>query len=188
MNHGKARENDELSFRIANHSFTVVEADAGKVKLFETNTLINNTRTDHKCSAENQTRAPNATFFMLARPYTTGIGTFDNSTVAGIIEYEHQPLTSLKNRPLLRPWFPAINATNFVEVVLQVSSVRRATHSISMAIINFYVFGQGFDNFDPENSAPKFNLVDPAERNTIGVPFGAVGWVAIRFQADNPDN
>ncbi|KAI3514122.1 hypothetical protein L1887_12441 [Cichorium endivia] len=30
----------------------------------------------------------------------------------------------------------------------------------------------------------KFNLVDPLERNTVGVPSG--GWVAIRFRADNP--
>ncbi|KAJ6303055.1 hypothetical protein OIU77_017018 [Salix suchowensis] len=30
----------------------------------------------------------------------------------------------------------------------------------------------------------KFNLVDPVERNTIGVPAG--GWTAIRFIADNP--
>ncbi|KAL4283129.1 hypothetical protein GQ457_16G010180 [Hibiscus cannabinus] len=57
MNHSKARGNDELSFRIANHSFTVVEADASYVKLFETNTLIDNTRTNQKCSVENQTRA-----------------------------------------------------------------------------------------------------------------------------------
>ncbi|KAK1263101.1 Laccase-4 [Acorus gramineus] len=30
----------------------------------------------------------------------------------------------------------------------------------------------------------RFNLVEPVERNTIGVPSG--GWVAIRFIADNP--
>ncbi|RZC53186.1 hypothetical protein C5167_012043 [Papaver somniferum] len=30
----------------------------------------------------------------------------------------------------------------------------------------------------------KYNLVDPPERNTVGVPTG--GWTAIRFRADNP--
>ncbi|BBH02346.1 laccase 11, partial [Prunus dulcis] len=30
----------------------------------------------------------------------------------------------------------------------------------------------------------KYNLVDPIERNTVGVPTG--GWTAIRFRADNP--
>uniref|UniRef100_A0A8I6XR27 Plastocyanin-like domain-containing protein n=1 Tax=Hordeum vulgare subsp. vulgare TaxID=112509 RepID=A0A8I6XR27_HORVV len=34
------------------------------------------------------------------------------------------------------------------------------------------------------NDPAKFNLVDPVERNTVGVPAG--GWVAIRFLADNP--
>ncbi|KAK9126224.1 hypothetical protein Scep_015070 [Stephania cephalantha] len=42
----------------------------------------------------------------------------------------------------------------------------------------------GVGNFDPKNDPKKFNLVDPVERNTIGVPSG--GWVAIRFRADNP--
>ncbi|KAI4298288.1 hypothetical protein L6164_031865 [Bauhinia variegata] len=36
----------------------------------------------------------------------------------------------------------------------------------------------------PSIHPANFNLVDPAERNTVGVPFG--GWVAIRFLADNP--
>ena len=36
----------------------------------------------------------------------------------------------------------------------------------------------------PNKDPSKFNLVDPNERNTVGVPSG--GWVAIRFQADNP--
>ncbi|XVE96703.1 hypothetical protein REPUB_Repub02eG0245700 [Reevesia pubescens] len=35
-----------------------------------------------------------------------------------------------------------------------------------------------------ELTPAKFNLVDPPERNTVGVPTG--GWTAIRFRADNP--
>ena len=34
-----------------------------------------------------------------------------------------------------------------------------------------------------KNDLFKYNLVDPVERNTVGVPAG--GWVAIRFLADN---
>ncbi|KAK8683467.1 hypothetical protein V6N13_039527 [Hibiscus sabdariffa] len=72
-----------------------------------------------------------------------------------------------------------------VEVVLQDTSILGAeSHPLHFHGYNFYVVGQGFGNFDPENDPPKFNLVDPVERNTIGVPSG--GWVAIRFQADNP--
>ncbi|KAI5312780.1 hypothetical protein L3X38_041954 [Prunus dulcis] len=44
--------------------------------------------------------------------------------------------------------------------------------------------GTGSGNFDP-NQAPKtYNLVDPPEVNTIGVPKN--GWATIRFKADNP--
>ncbi|KAL9814802.1 Laccase-16 [Arabidopsis thaliana] len=42
----------------------------------------------------------------------------------------------------------------------------------------------GLGNFNPEKDPKAFNLVDPVERNTVGVPAG--GWTAIRFIADNP--
>ena len=301
--------NDELFFSIANHSFTVVEADAVYVKPFETNTLIIAPGQTTNVLLKTKSQAPNATFFMLARPYFTGMGTFDNTTVAGILEYETPSNSSssicLKNRPLLKPGLPAINATNFVanfsskfrslattkfpanvpqkvdkmffftvglgsspcpknqtcqgpngtkfaasmnnisfalprtallqshffsqsngvyttdfpafplnpfnytgtppnntlvtngtkvvvipfntsvEVVLQDTSILGAeSHPLHLHGYNFYVVGQGFGNFDPNNDPAKFNLVDPVERNTVGVPSG--GWVAIRFQADNP--
>lgn len=38
--------------------------------------------------------------------------------------------------------------------------------------------------FQPAKDAKKFNLGDPVEKNTVGVPAG--GWTAIRFRADNP--
>ncbi|XVE79553.1 hypothetical protein DITRI_Ditri14bG0067800 [Diplodiscus trichospermus] len=301
--------NDELFFSIANHSFTVVEADASYVKPFETNILVIGPGQTTNVLLKTKSQAPNATFFMLARPYFTGMGTIDNTTVAGILEYEthsNSPLSaSLKNRPLLKPGLPAINATNFVanfsskfrslattkfpanvpqkvdkrffftvglgsspcpknqtcqgpngtkfaasmnnmsfalpgaallqsyffsqsngvyttdfpafplhpfnytgtppnntfvtngtkvevipfntsvEVVLQDTSILGAeSHPLHLHGYNFYVVGQGFGNFDPKNDPAKFNLVDPVERNTIGVPSG--GWAAIRFQADNP--
>ncbi|KAK5846718.1 laccase-2-like [Gossypium arboreum] len=298
--------NDELFFSIADHSLTVVEADAVYVKPFETNVLMITPGQTTNVLLKTKSKAPNATFLMLARPYATGMGTFDNTTVAGILEYE-TPSTSLKNRPLLKPGLPAINATNFVanftskfrslatakfpanvpqkvdkkffftvglgtkpcpknqtcqgptnttkfaasmnnisfalprtallqshffsqyskrvyttdfpafpqipfnytgtppnntlvnngtklvaipfntsvEVVLQDTSILGAeSHPLHLHGYNFYVVGQGFGNFDPKNDPPKFNLVDPVERNTVGVPSG--GWVAIRFQADNP--
>ncbi|KAF5747561.1 putative laccase [Tripterygium wilfordii] len=77
----------------------------------------------------------------------------------------------------------AFNTT--VELVMQDTSIVSAeSHPLHLHGFNFFVVGQGFGNFDPNNDPPKFNLVDPAERNTIGVPSG--GWVAIRFRADNP--
>lgn len=72
-----------------------------------------------------------------------------------------------------------------VEVVLQDTSIIGAeSHPLHLHGYNFFVVGQGFGNFDPNKDPAKFNLADPAERNTVGVPSG--GWVAIRFFADNP--
>ncbi|KAL5221286.1 hypothetical protein ABZP36_025999 [Zizania latifolia] len=72
-----------------------------------------------------------------------------------------------------------------VELVMQDTSILGAeSHPLHLHGFNFFVVGQGFGNYDPVNDPAKFNLVDPVERNTVGVPAG--GWVAIRFLADNP--
>ncbi|KAF0923910.1 hypothetical protein E2562_007751 [Oryza meyeriana var. granulata] len=72
-----------------------------------------------------------------------------------------------------------------VELVMQDTSILGAeSHPLHLHGFNFYVVGQGSGNFDPMKDPAKFNLVDPVERNTVGVPAG--GWVAIRFRADNP--
>ena len=72
-----------------------------------------------------------------------------------------------------------------VELVMQDTSILGAeSHPLHLHGFNFFVLGQGVGNFDPKKDPAKFNLVDPAERNTVGVPSG--GWVAIRFLADNP--
>nr|GLL26853.1 laccase-17-like [Ipomoea trifida] len=72
-----------------------------------------------------------------------------------------------------------------VELVMQDTSIIGAeSHPLHLHGFNFFVVGQGFGNYDPNKDPAKFNLVDPVERNTVGVPSG--GWVAIRFLADNP--
>ncbi|CAA3002679.1 laccase-17 isoform X2 [Olea europaea subsp. europaea] len=72
-----------------------------------------------------------------------------------------------------------------VELVMQDTSIIGAeSHPLHLHGFNFFVVGQGFGNYNPNTDPAKFNLVDPAERNTVGVPSG--GWVAIRFLADNP--
>ncbi|XP_019161210.1 PREDICTED: laccase-4-like [Ipomoea nil] len=75
------------------------------------------------------------------------------------------------------------NAT--VQLVLQDTGiVAPENHPIHLHGFNFFAVGRGIGNFNPKTDPKKFNLVDPVERNTIGVPAG--GWVAIRFRADNP--
>ncbi|KAJ3681115.1 hypothetical protein LUZ60_015604 [Juncus effusus] len=72
-----------------------------------------------------------------------------------------------------------------VELVMQDTSILGVeSHPLHLHGFNFFVVGQGFGNYNPAKDPARFNLVDPVERNTIGVPAG--GWVAIRFLADNP--
>ncbi|KAL3585670.1 hypothetical protein D5086_012537 [Populus alba] len=250
----------------------------------------------YNCSAK--AKAPNSTFLMAARPYATGPGSFDNTTTAGILEYDQHPsATNSKSKnkklPLLKPSLPVFNDTTFatkfvtkirslanarfpakvpkkvdrrffftiglgllpcsqnktcqgpnntmlaasvnnvsfvqpniallqshflnrskgvyttdfptnppfkfnytgtppsnimtakgtkvavlpfnasVELVMQDTSIIGAeSHPLHLHGFNFFVVGQGFGNFDTKKDPVKFNLVDPAERNTVGVPSG----------------
>ncbi|XP_031276206.1 laccase-17-like [Pistacia vera] len=299
--------NDELFFSIANHTLQIVDVDAIYVKPFETETLLITPGQTTNVLLKTKSQYPSATFLMTARPYVTGQGTFDNSTVAGILEYEKPPnnVGSIKKLPLFKPTLPPLNDTSFaanftqklrslasaqfpanvpqkidkrffftvglgtsschsnqtcqgpngtmfqasinnvsfvmptkallqshfsgqsngvynpnfpiypliqfnytgtppnntmvsngtklvvlpyntsVELILQDTSILGAeSHPLHLHGFNFFVVGQGFGNFDPNKDPANFNLVDPIERNTVGVPAG--GWVAIRFLADNP--
>nr|QCZ35198.1 laccase 31 [Salvia miltiorrhiza] len=72
-----------------------------------------------------------------------------------------------------------------VELVLQDTNLLSVeSHPFHLHGYNFFVVGTGVGNFDPARDPARFNLVDPPERNTVGVPTG--GWTAIRFRADNP--
>lgn len=309
-----AAMNDELFFSIANHTITVVEVDAVYVKPLDTDILVITPGQTTNVLLKTKPHFPNANFFMHARPYATGQGTFDNSTVAGILEYglpkfltsSNSTASTTKNLPFIKPALPAFNDTSFasnftgklrslandqfpakvprkverrffftvglgtnpcpgnqtcqgpnnrtkfsasvnnvsfvlpttailqayffgeskgvyttdfpenpmtpfnytgnppnntivsngtkavvvayntsVELVLQDTSILGAeSHPLHLHGFNFFVIGQGFGNYNPNKDPAKFNLVDPIERNTVGVPSG--GWVAIRFLADNP--
>lgn len=299
--------NDDLFFRIANHTMTIVEADASYVKPFETDTILITPGQTTNALLKTHPNPQQTTFVMAARPYFTGQGTFDNSTIAGFLVYDHhQNLSPPSSNNISIPTLPPINSTSFVsnfsnkfralasekfpvnvprnvdkhffftvglgsnpcpknqtcqgpnnsskfaasvnnvsmilpttamlqsyffrksngvytsdfpsfplipfnytgtppnntnvsngtkvvvlpfntsvELVLQGTSILGAeSHPLHLHGYNFYVVGQGFGNFDPKKDPANYNLVDPVERNTIGVP--SAGWVAIRFLADNP--
>lgn len=109
--------NDELFFSIANHTLTVVEADAVYVKPFQTDKLFITPGQTTNVLLKTKPHFPNATFLMEARPYFTGQGTFDNSTTAGILQYinpSNDKASSIKSLPLYKPTLPAINDTNSV--------------------------------------------------------------------------
>lgn len=114
--------NDELFFSIANHTLTVVDADAVYVKPFDTDTLLLTPGQTTNVLLRTKSAYPNATFLMAARPYVTGQGTFDNSTTVGILEYKQpkgdisasqlRPL-GIKGIPLHKPSLPSLNDTPF---------------------------------------------------------------------------
>ncbi|KAL6841358.1 hypothetical protein ACP4OV_028876 [Aristida adscensionis] len=302
--------NDELFFSIANHTLTVVDVDAVYVKPFTVDTLVIAPGQTSNVLLAAKPAYPGASYYIQARPYTNTQGTFDNTTVAGVLEYDDPCPSGAAAKqstvvPILSPTLPAINDTGFVanytaklrslasaaypaavpqavdhrffftvglgthpcavngtcqgpngsrfaasinnvsfvlpttallqshfagrsagvyaadfpafplapfnytgtppnntnvmngtkvvvlpfgasvELVLQDTSILGAeSHPLHLHGFNFFVVGQGFGNFDPAADPAKFNLVDPVERNTVGVPAG--GWVAIRFLADNP--
>ncbi|KAF0897577.1 hypothetical protein E2562_039268 [Oryza meyeriana var. granulata] len=72
-----------------------------------------------------------------------------------------------------------------VQVVLQDTGIiSPESHPIHLHGFNFFVVGRGIGNYNRRTSPSTFNLIDPIERNTVGVPTG--GWTAIRFRSDNP--
>ncbi|WOL14487.1 laccase-11 [Canna indica] len=103
---------------------------------------------------------------------------------AAAFNYTGVPLTANLGTSLgTRLGTIAFNST--VELVLQDTNLLMVeSHPFHLHGYNFFVVGQGIGNFDRSKDPAKFNLVDPPERNTVGVPTG--GWTAIRFRADNP--
>ncbi|PON45884.1 Laccase [Parasponia andersonii] len=72
-----------------------------------------------------------------------------------------------------------------VEIVFQGTNVLTAeNHPMHLHGFSFYNVGNGFGNYNETTDPSTYNLVDPPEVNTIGVP--KTGWVAVRFFADNP--
>ncbi|KAH0722942.1 hypothetical protein KY289_005986 [Solanum tuberosum] len=97
--------------------------------------------------------------------------------------YTGTPPTNLATMSGTKVYRLPYNAT--VQLVLQDTGIiSPENHPIHLHGFNFFPVGKGIGNFNPKTDPNNFNLVDPVERNTIGVPSG--GWVAIRFRADNP--
>lgn len=71
-----------------------------------------------------------------------------------------------------------------VEIVFQGTNVGGAeNHPMHLHGYSFYLVGTGYGNW-VDNSTVKYNMDDPPEINTVGVPKN--GWAVIRFKADNP--
>ncbi|XP_026424311.1 laccase-7-like [Papaver somniferum] len=71
-----------------------------------------------------------------------------------------------------------------VEMIFQNTAlIGIENHPIHLHGFNFHVLAQGFGNYNSTEDEKKFNMDDPQERNTIGVPAG--GWAVVRFRANN---
>ncbi|XP_059453482.1 laccase-14-like [Corylus avellana] len=79
-----------------------------------------------------------------------------------------------------------LNYNEAVEIVFQGTNVvgGAANHPMHLHGYSFFVVGTSSGNFDNKTDPKGFNLVDPPEVNTFGVPRN--GWLAIRFLANNP--
>uniref|UniRef100_A0A2N9F9U7 laccase n=1 Tax=Fagus sylvatica TaxID=28930 RepID=A0A2N9F9U7_FAGSY len=78
-----------------------------------------------------------------------------------------------------------INYGEAVEIVFQGTNVGNAeNHPIHLHGYSFYLVGTGYGNFSNTSSPSTYNVNDPPEVNTIGVPKN--GWATIRFLANNP--
>ncbi|KAK9727220.1 hypothetical protein RND81_05G266400 [Saponaria officinalis] len=109
--------NDELFFSIANHTMTVVEADALYIKPFETDTLLITPGQTTNVLLKTKPNPSHTTYLMGLRPYFIGSGTFDNTTAAAILEYKASSNTSSANKNVTvkdLPRLPSINDTSFV--------------------------------------------------------------------------
>ncbi|KAL6606244.1 hypothetical protein ACP70R_041897 [Stipagrostis hirtigluma subsp. patula] len=72
-----------------------------------------------------------------------------------------------------------------VEVVFQSTAVMKSdSNPMHLHGHDMFVLAQGVGNYDAARDVARYNLVDPPLRNTVQVP--RVGWVAVRFVADNP--
>ncbi|KAL4334125.1 hypothetical protein GQ457_07G035070 [Hibiscus cannabinus] len=97
--------------------------------------------------------------------------------------YTRTQLTNLGTKRGTKLYRLGYNDT--VQLVLQdTGMITPENHPLHLHGFNFFEVGRGVGNFEPEKDPENFNVVDPVERNTVGVPSG--GWTAIRFRADNP--
>ncbi|KAE9446634.1 hypothetical protein C3L33_21474, partial [Rhododendron williamsianum] len=86
--------------------------------------------------------------------------------------------------PLKATKVKVLEFNSSVEIVFQGTNIGAENHPMHLHGNSFYHVGSGFGNFDNETDPKGYNLVDPPELNTVGVPTN--GWAAIRFRADNP--
>ncbi|KAJ6878313.1 hypothetical protein NC651_030910 [Populus alba x Populus x berolinensis] len=199
--------NQELFFGVANHRLTVVAVDAAYTKPFTTSVIMiaPGQTTDVLLTAD---QTPGH-YYMAARAYNSANAPFDNTTTTAILEYKtsssqcqerkavntHLPKTPRLQRhkqcdcihfPSKEPFqdFPPVPPVKFDYTGNVSRGLWQPVKSTKLYKLKFGAKGQALVTSNPRKDPARFNLIDPPYRNTIGTPPG--GWVAIRFEADNP--
>lgn len=94
------------------------------------------------------------------------------------------PLTENMNTEFGTKLLALPYGTNLEIVFQDTGFLNVENHPIHVHGHNFFIVGQGLGNYNVGKDPANYNLADPPERNTVGVPKG--GWAAIRLKADNP--
>ncbi|GJM90622.1 hypothetical protein PR202_ga06922 [Eleusine coracana subsp. coracana] len=72
-----------------------------------------------------------------------------------------------------------------VEMVLQSTAVLQSeSNPMHLHGHDMFVLARGLGNYDAARDVARYNLLNPPVKNTVLVP--SLGWVAVRFVADNP--
>ncbi|KAM3404516.1 hypothetical protein ACQJBY_007543 [Aegilops geniculata] len=140
--------NDELFFAVANHTLTVVQADASYVKPFAANTLVISPGQTMDVLLTAATNPSSTAFAIAVAPYTNTVGTFDNTTATAVLEYAPQRPAALRGLPA--PPLPRYNdtgaVTNFSSNFRSLASARYpARVPLSVDRSFFFAVGLGAD-------------------------------------------
>ncbi|OMO75900.1 Multicopper oxidase, type 1 [Corchorus olitorius] len=141
--------NQPLFFKVANHKFTVVGADASYLKPFTTSVIMlgPGQTTDVLITADQ----PPARYYMAARAYQSAQNApFDNTTTTAILEYKSAPCPACKKglapKPVM-PTLPAYNDTNTVTAFSQsFRSPRKVEVPTEIDESLFFTIGLGLNN------------------------------------------
>uniref|UniRef100_A0A0D6R761 Laccase n=1 Tax=Araucaria cunninghamii TaxID=56994 RepID=A0A0D6R761_ARACU len=149
------------------------------------------------CAAPNNTRLrasmnnvsfvePTVAILQAAYFGINGVFTTDfPQTPPVVFNYTGQNIPRNLWAPILGTKVKVLNYNATVQLVFQGTNIFVAdNHPMHLHGYDFYVVGEGSGNYNPQTDPRTFNLVDPPQRNTVGVPVN--GWAAIRFRADNP--
>ncbi|KAJ9567769.1 hypothetical protein OSB04_003735 [Centaurea solstitialis] len=100
-----------LFFAIANHSLTVVGADASYTKPFTTEYVVISPGQTLDCLLEANQVPPRSRYYMAARPYSSNANVaFDNTTTTGILHYDSD--NNNDNVPIFPSSLPFYTDTN----------------------------------------------------------------------------